>query len=143
MDSFKSFVSVNLCGTPHQRAIGERGLRLIDQAGEIHKFDGFWQLDPPENNVKILTWTNDLDSLIVKIAEFMKVYQRYASQESVFVTFKDGNERYEAHVVYAGEWEDLIKIVDRGSYLADWFSSRASFDKQAEIYDGRDEYPNH
>ncbi len=139
MDSFDSFVSVNLCGTPHQRTIGERGLRIISGAGEIYQLEGFWQLDPPETNVKIQIWTNDLDGLIIKIAEFCKAYQRYAKQESVFVTFKD-KDRYEAHVVYTGEWDQLVKIVDRGSYLSGWFAERNHWDKLADQYDNRGEY---
>lgn len=136
MDSFTEFISVSLCGTAHQRDIGLRGLRLIAGAGEIYVLEGFWQLDPTETNVKILVWTNDLDSLVVKVANFCETYQKYASQESVFVTFKD-KDRHEARVVYEGEWGKLINEVDRGSFLASFFSH------QADVYDGRDEYPNH
>lgn len=142
MDSFNSFISVNLVGTDEQIAAGVESLRLIVGGGEIHIFEGFWQLEPLEKNIKIVSWTNDLDSLVVKIAKYMRVYQSYASQESVFVTYKD-SDRHEARIVYAGEWDQLVLEVDRGSYLAEYFSPTDSFDLQADIYDGRDEYPNH
>lgn len=142
MDIYGSFVSVSLCGTAHQREIGTRGLRLIVGGGEVEVLEGFWQLDPLEVNVKVLTWTNDLESLIVKIARFCEAYQRYASQESVFVTYKH-EDRHEAIVVYAGEWDQLVERVDHGLFLANWFQRNASFQAQCDRYDGRDEYPAH
>lgn len=145
MDTFNSFISVSLCGTPHQREVGIRGLRIIAGSGELVELRGFWQLDPPEDNIKILTWTNDLDSLVVKIARFCEIYQRYASQESIFVTYKD-KDRHEARVVYAGEWDDLVLDVDRAEHLISFFEDQrinASFEAQADRYDARGEWPNH
>jgi hypothetical protein len=145
MNKFDSFITVSLCGTDHQRTIGLRGLRIICGSGEIEVLDGFWQLDPPEYNVKIRTWTDNLDDLVVKIAKFCEAYQHYASQESIFITFKD-KDRHEARVVYTGEWGDLILEVSRVEYLIKYFDDQhviASFEAQADRYDGRDEYPNH
>lgn len=138
MDIFNSYISVSLCGSDHQREIGTRGLRLITGGGSLEVLEGFWQLDPPEVNVKILSWTDNIEALVVKIARFMEVYQVYASQESVFITYKH-EDRHEALVVYAGEWDQLIERVDHGLFLANWFQRNASFQDQADRYDGRGE----
>lgn len=142
MDTYDSFISVNLCGTAHQRSIGLLGLRLIEGAGEVNVIDGFWQLDPLEVNVKVLTWTQDIDSLAPRIAKFMASYQKYASQEAVFTTYKD-KDRYNAITVYEGEWNAWILEVSRAEYLIAYFEDRAKWDHIAAVYDGRDEYPAH
>ena len=131
-----SFIKVSLCGTAHQRRIGVAALKQIVGAGNVEISRGFWQLEPTEINTSVLSWSEDLTEIAPLITRFCRVYQRYASQESIFVQVKDGD-RYFALVVYKGEWKEALHKIDHGLYLADWFT------RQADIYDGRDEYPNH
>ena len=142
MDIFNSFVKIHLCGTAHQRDVGLRGLRLICEGGHIEVSSGFWQLQPAEVNTCITSWAVDVSVNADRIVKFLEAYQRYAGQESIFISVKD-EEKYFSMIVYAGEWQECLYKLDHGLYLADWFDRNASFQAQADRYDGRDEYPAH
>ena len=133
MIRLESFIKVHLCGTAHQRRIGVEALKAIVGGGSIGVSRGFWQLEPTETNTTVTSWNDDLSFIARKIVKFCEVYQRYASQESVFIQVKDENRNFSL-IVYKGDWQEALHAIDHGLYLADWFSS------QANRYDDRDEY---
>lgn len=128
-----SFIRIHLCGSLHQRKIGVEALKQIVGGGSIEISRGFWQLEPTEVNTSVTSWSEDLTEIAPLITRFCRVYQRYASQESIFIQVKD-NDRHFSLIVYKGEWGEALHKIDRGLYLADWFTS------QADRYDNRDEY---
>lgn len=133
MEILNSYIKIHLCGTLHQRRIGVEALKSIVGGGTIEVSRGFWQLDPLEVNTTVMTWNEDVSFIADKITRFCRVYQRYASQESIFIQVKDGDRNFSL-IVYKGEWAEALHQIDRGLYLADWFTS------QSDRYDQRDEY---
>jgi len=119
---FNEYLQVNLVGTPHQQAIGVRGLAAIFSGGFITEAQGFWLDDPLESNRIVRCWTNDLDGLAPRIIRFLEAYQRYADQQEVFFEVKTQEYHKAGSIAPEGWSSEGLELLDRGSWLANYFS---------------------
>jgi hypothetical protein len=117
-----SFIKIHLCGKQSELLAGFEALKVIFGGGNVHLSRGFWFEDPElEDNVEVISWSEDLTLIARKFCEFAEGYQEFASQTAIFIEVKD-KERHFTLEVYSGEWESkALQQIDRGLYLANYF----------------------
>ena len=124
MTIFTEFIRVTLCGTPHQREVGRAGLAAIFSGGQLVEASGFWLDYPLEANTVITCWTTSIDEVAADIIRLLRAYQVYAKQEEIFFEVQTSEELRAASIPVNG-WDEARQLLDRGSWLAEYFSGEA------------------